>query len=501
MDRATVIVALPPVDDRVNKISSEKVAHLTMLYLGDVQLSAEAVLYVQHACAELSPFMFSVDHRGKLGPDEADVLFFEKNPWDMDRVAEFRHHLLLNDEIKMAYDAADQYPEWTPHLTLGYPEAPANDDEDGGAPRGYVNFDRIAIWTGDFEGPEFRLKYNDSYGEVAMSDMTTTQLGEAAVAQLFHYGKKGMKWGVRNDKGHEGERVKTKQLDKLDKKWEKDMERHAYMKLHNAAAEKMNNGGIDAINNSPKWKDVDFRKPENEKLLDEYYADHENAFQKAMVEAGPSLGMNPSGTKAFVIKKVKDPETGEDYDDVFLEPVGKDIKHEEGEKVQIFRLTRNETGHITEYIEQEAELKHYGVKGMRWGVTTKDRAAQVDPQAVTITQKKPGTFAKAEGGKDLPLSADAKAALELRQKAKASTTDALSNQELQAAIQRMNLEQQYSNLTFQSDRRSKGEKFVQALFGQKRYGKKRVYTDDYEELGDKVRKGFESYRDEKQAAA
>lgn len=196
MDRATVIVALPPVDDRVTKVSSEKVPHLTLLYLGDVQLSSEAILYVQHACAELSPFGLSVDYRGTLGADEADVLFFEKK-WDSDRVSDFRHYLLLNDEIKRAYESADQFPEWTPHLTLGYPEAPANDDEEDGRIH-YVDFDRIAVWTGDFEGPEFRLKYADIYpsSEMSMSDMTTAERGESAAKALFHYGVKGMRWGV-----------------------------------------------------------------------------------------------------------------------------------------------------------------------------------------------------------------------------------------------------------------------------------------------------------------
>lgn len=195
---STVIVALPPVDDRINKISSEKGAHLTLLFLGDVQLSAEAVLYVQHACAELSPFGLSVDYRGTLGEDDADVLFFEKDAWDIKRVNEFRHHLLLNDEIKRAYDAAPQYPEWTPHLTLGYPETPANDDDEDRR-LSYVDFDRVAVWMEDSEGPEFRLKYDNHAMEVAMSDISTVDRGEAAVNELLHYGVKGMRWGVRNN--------------------------------------------------------------------------------------------------------------------------------------------------------------------------------------------------------------------------------------------------------------------------------------------------------------
>lgn len=320
MERATVIVALPPVDDRINKISSEEVAHLTLLYLGDVELSAEAMLYVQHACEELSPFGMTVDYRGTLGADEADVLFFEKNAWDMKRISEFRHYLLLNDEIKRAYDAAEQhteYPDWTPHLTLGYPEKPAREMNEDEGRIYYVDFNRVAVWTGDFEGPEFRLKY-DNYGmDVAMS-----------------------------------------------------------------------------------------------------------ALEQGALAASTIFGEDPNAAK------------------------------------------------------------QYGVKGMRWGVTTKDRAAQRTPTPVTTVQKKPGTYTKAKGGKYAPAHEDAIAALELRQKAKASTTDALSNSELQKVITRMNLENNYHSVSFNSDRRSKGQRFVQGLFGMKRYGKKRPYTDTHEQVGE-----------------
>lgn len=202
---ATVIVAVPPVGDAIYKISSEKIPHLTLLFLGEASLSEEAILYVQHATQQMSPFGFSVDYRGTLGEDEADVLFFEKNHWDMKRVAEFRHHLLLNDEIKRAYDAAPQFPEWTPHLTLGYPENPANEPKLGeDYSLHYLNFDRIMVWNGEFDGPEFRLRYEDDYGQevAAMSDISTVDRGKSVVDSLFHYGVKGMRWGVtRNADG------------------------------------------------------------------------------------------------------------------------------------------------------------------------------------------------------------------------------------------------------------------------------------------------------------
>lgn len=495
-----VIVAVPTLGERVYKISSEAVPHLTLLNLGDADLSADAMLYVEHACKELSPFGLSVDYRGELGEDSADVLFFEDNAWDLGRVKEFRHWLLLNDEIKQAYDAADQFEEWTPHLTLGYPEAPARED-DHDHRIGYVDFDRVAVWTGEFEGPEFRLKYDNYAMEVAMSDMTTVQRGEAAVADLFHSGVKGMKWGVRKDEGHVGEQVKTKKLDKLDKQWEKDNTgQRAWMKHYNAAAGKMNDGEIDRINNEPRWKKAaddgilnDLSNPETQA----YFKAHEDAFHNAMVESWAKTGSNPSGTKRFEIKEMTDPESGEKYNDVMLVAVKDDVKHAAGDVEPVYRLKRDAQGLITEYIFDEVELKHYGTKGMKWGVR-KDEAtsrggASSGPTAVVVAQKKPGTYAKAKGGQGHPIHDDARLALEARQKAKASTTDALSNVELRKAVDRMNLEKQYTQLQFESDRRNRGMRFAAGFLGLSRHnGEKRKFRDSHEQQGEHIRKATDT---------
>ena len=121
-----VIVALPTEAHRINKISSEKIAHMTLLYLGELSAdtdTANIAEYVQHAASMFHPFYAYVERRGVLGKDNADVLFFDKQ--ELSHVEEFRATLLQNDQIKTAYDLADQYPSWTPHVTLGYPDAPA----------------------------------------------------------------------------------------------------------------------------------------------------------------------------------------------------------------------------------------------------------------------------------------------------------------------------------------------------------------------------------------
>jgi 2'-5' RNA ligase len=155
-----VIVALPAAEERVWKISSEKKPHLTLLFLGDNEESADLeqiMLFVQHATqlCEHGSFYLDVDERGTLGEDEADVLFFNKRSWNLKWIKEFRSQLLQNPAIKTAYDSAEQYDEWTPHLTLGYPETPAKPIPDDWPDRPFygIEFDRIAVWTGDYEGP------------------------------------------------------------------------------------------------------------------------------------------------------------------------------------------------------------------------------------------------------------------------------------------------------------------------------------------------------------
>ena len=192
-----VIVALPREDDPVWKISSEKVPHMTILFLGSADNPDRAKMaeFLEHAASTtLTRFYLDVDRRGKLGEDEADVVFFQDS-WDLPRLEEFRSQLLKFDAIKTAYDSTPQYEGWTPHLTLGYPETPAKPFDE----RIYmVGFDRIALWDGDYQGVEFLLKSND-VSEVMMSD-------QSAIGMQFlaHYGVKGMKWGVRKRRETKG---------------------------------------------------------------------------------------------------------------------------------------------------------------------------------------------------------------------------------------------------------------------------------------------------------
>lgn len=86
-------------------------------------------------------------------------------------------------------------------------------------------------------------------------------------------------------------------------------------------------------------------------------------------------------------------------------------------------------------------LAHFGIPGMKWG------RHSTTPTAVSVKER-PGKKVKASGGQRQPASADAIATAVSKQTAKKSTTDALSNKDLQAMVTRMNLEQQYSKLKY-----------------------------------------------------
>lgn len=194
---AIAIVAIPCQDDYIWKISSEKIPHLTIMMLGDHLDNQSSVAdFVSHVVdSSMCKFSLRVDHRGLLGDKSADVLFFDQNNPAVGDIENVRSYLLGNADINKAYHSVEQYDEWTPHLTLGFPETPAKPD-DRDYPGTYsVVFDKVALWTGDYEGTEFPLK-NDSTNGMYMSSLGGNFLQQ--------YGVKGMHWGIRRSSTDSG---------------------------------------------------------------------------------------------------------------------------------------------------------------------------------------------------------------------------------------------------------------------------------------------------------
>lgn len=94
----------------------------------------------------------------------------------------------------------------------------------------------------------------------------------------------------------------------------------------------------------------------------------------------------------------------------------------------------------------EDVLAHYGIKGMKWGVRRSRKELERLRNEPVSVKVKPGERVKTKGGRKSDPSDDAIRAATLRQKARASTVDSLTNAQLRELTQRMNLEAQYADL-------------------------------------------------------
>lgn len=478
-----VIVAIPDKQDNVWKVSSEKVPHLTLLFLGenteDVPKLGRIVDFVEHAVTveQRGPCMLDVDERGTLGADEADVLFFRKD-YSIKWLEHFRNQLLQQTDIRSAYESADQFPEWQPHLTLGYPATPANDDEIPEHGLGWVSFDRIAVWTGDFEGPEFKLRWPErELCEVAYGDVGK----DAVAAVLEHHGVKGQKWGIR--KQHPDAEIVRRLMGPSTKPnrptvikgSDKRFARRAksadtYLALHDRTV-KANKAARKAIDNKPEYKDAKFglrgkdrNTPLHQKYIDEHYALYAKTFNEQANKV-----VNEAGTKQYAFRDVPNASKFSIKREIYV----KDVKHASNDPVDsmIVELLLDADGKVTGYKMSEPEtvlqqtvalgeefLSHHGIKGMHWGI--RNRKGEPVAVAPTASSKVPHgdrrkTKIEVEGGQNHPAHEDAVKVAEAQAKLKKSGPAALSNNELRDVANRLQLENQVAVLTSH-----KGKQFV-----------------------------------------
>lgn len=140
------VFLIPQADDPIVAASSEP-AHLTTVGLGSMEdldedtINAMITEVRAYAATLDGPVVVPVRERGTLGDEDADVQFLEKT----DSLVALREGLLeASPTVAKVMNSVEQFPDWTPHVTLGYPETPAAGEYDGDA----VTFDRVGFWIG-----------------------------------------------------------------------------------------------------------------------------------------------------------------------------------------------------------------------------------------------------------------------------------------------------------------------------------------------------------------
>jgi hypothetical protein len=260
---------------------------------------------------------------------------------------------------------------------------------------------------------------------------------------LVHFGVRGMRWGSRKDPT--GARADTKWANKISPK--------ESARIFSEAAGRMNKE-LPAIN--AKYTDKSLQNPATaakyQKELDAAFEKHVNAVAGKMT--------SPSGNRK--LGTVTDPQTGW----VMLTAV--DITHATIPGIS-YKPIRNADGFVVEYVLVEEGvvhtsesfddmLAHFGVRGMRWGVRKKS-SSDGEKQAENKKKKSDGEDKpkKSEGKKDdgpdaSKTPAPKKPAEPEAPHAKKTTNkkqnpEDLSDAHLREAINRLQMEKQYRELT------------------------------------------------------
>lgn len=140
------VFLIPEASDPIVAASSEQ-AHMTTIWLGDMNdLDEDKIAAIRDEIAAYAatldgPVVVPTLDQGVLGDDEAAVQFLEPT----EALLALREGMLeASPTVSAVMNSVERYPQWTPHVTLGYPETPAAGEYDGDA----VTFDRVGLWVG-----------------------------------------------------------------------------------------------------------------------------------------------------------------------------------------------------------------------------------------------------------------------------------------------------------------------------------------------------------------
>lgn len=341
----------------------------------------------------------------------------------------------------------------------------------------------------------------------------TTEITETLDATLAHYGKRGMKWGVRNDLKKLDAPARSSYLKTKDAAWKEKVDANPKLsKVSRIAAR-------DAKRRTKKLK-ADYKaqgknirrdilsrtrydgelKTILEQSLDRAsYKVHKTSpsrlnevaihrFADGSITATVVARSNAKIVKQF--GKIAKADEKRVKTAAKTEAVAAKIAHAAGDTVTEstfvgleFFLVTDDEGFVDDIItpfddathddlegddfldELDATLAHFGIPGMKWGHRKSRGSTSVPtgPELVLIKQNRKGNLETA-GGRGHNPSVDALSAVALRQKAHASGVHSLSNPELQSLVTRMNLESNYQKaLTAGTVSKQKGliEKFIE----------------------------------------
>lgn len=249
---------------------------------------------------------------------------------------------------------------------------------------------------------------------------------------LAHFGIKGMKWGVRKNSDGAAATSGGKKIAKEDLKFEKQaFNPHTAAALwgHSVVTLKKS-GDLKAINNKPEYAAAKWRLKLGvaKRALQNKYDDEVAGKLLEHLKTNANQIVNRSATRQFDIEVAHKKAKVIRASTASWAITTRDIQHADIPDLKI-RIVRDTFGRIIDMIPElssleqsekvEAALMHFGIKGMKWG---KHKAPR-------------------------PVSAEARQKQDVKTQVKKTKLASVSNADLQAAIRRMQLEQDFKRLS------------------------------------------------------
>lgn len=316
---------------------------------------------------------------------------------------------------------------------------------------------RIISDIREMNNPTSPYSDNQTYDGISM---------DTPVADLYHFGIPGMKWGVRRSPEQLAARAakkQEKQLVKADMKFGKESNvKDLTVKLTNQLYE--NPKFIKELNSLTSSVQKKYAKFDNQDLSDKMLQRGYRDLCEKYLKDNPE-SYSPS-KRARVTWATLEPEGGRGQ--TYLKPVlvTAEVKHSSDEFdlgfTGKFKVLFNGTLEVVEDITKESVehsnvdeyLEHFGIPGMKWGVRrargadgTVSSGKKSTPIDMDVRKKSFETGATAAREAGSAINTFSKRKENEFSNQKRAEAKKMSEKELKEAINRLNLEQQYRNLS------------------------------------------------------